>query len=70
MGPTLDADAHIFQVASSFWTQKGALDAVSTARRPCAEGWGKKWGDREKIKNDLTGNRAQVSTATTWDSNH
>jgi hypothetical protein len=41
-GPTLDADAHIFQAASSFWTQEGALDAVSTARRPRAERWRRK----------------------------
>ena len=48
MGPTLDADAHIFQAASSFWTQKGALDAVSTARRPCAERWGRKERNEKK----------------------
>jgi hypothetical protein len=42
MGPTLDADAHIFQAASSFWTQNGALDAALTARRPCAGRWGRK----------------------------
>ena len=38
----MDADAHIFRAASSFGTQKGALDAASPARRPCRAGERKK----------------------------
>ena len=46
--PTLDADAHIFRAASSFWTRKGASDAASPGRRPCAERRGRRAEDQEK----------------------
>ena len=48
--PTLDADAHIFRAASSFWTRKGASDAASPGRRPCAERRGRRAEDQEKKK--------------------
>ena len=45
---TLDADAHIFRAASRFWTRKGASDAASPGRRPCAERRGRRAEDQEK----------------------
>ena len=45
---TMDADAHIFRAASRFWTRKGALDAASPGRRPCAERRGRRAEDQEK----------------------